>query len=267
VETTSAPAGWHPDPTGRFEFRYYNGQRWTADVSLNGQRFIDEVAPVTPGHLTPGHVTPGHVTAGHVTAGQAPRPGWAPAPATHPAKGFALASFWVGLGSFAFGWIPFVFVLGAGGAITAIVFGIIGLRRVRAGSGVGHGYAVAGIVLSLAAFGTATVGFFFTRQVLRELDQFFDVGEHTERVTGCALDDRLVRLDGSITNNDDSTHSYTIFVSYRDGDELLDTDQTVVRSVAPGATASFSTSAFVDAEQVQCTIDSVTGVAPFTATP
>ncbi|MBK8333056.1 MAG: DUF2510 domain-containing protein [Acidimicrobiaceae bacterium] len=70
METTSAPAGWHPDPTGRFEFRYYNGQRWTADVSLNGQRFIDEVAPVTPGHITPGHVTPGHVTAGHVTAGQ-----------------------------------------------------------------------------------------------------------------------------------------------------------------------------------------------------
>ena len=254
METTSAPAGWHPDPTGRFEFRYYNGQRWTADVSLHGQRFIDELAPATPGNSTPGQA-------------QSPRPGWAPAPSTRAAKGFALASFWVGLGSFAFGWIPFVFVLGAGGAITAIVFGIIGLRRVRAGSGVGHGYAVAGIVLSLAAFGTATVGFFFTRQVLRELDQFFDVGEHTERVTGCALDDRLVRLDGSITNNDDSTHSYTIFVSYRDGDELLDTDQTVVRSVAPGATASFSTSAFVDAEQVQCTIDSVTGVAPFTATP
>ncbi|MBK9972846.1 MAG: DUF2510 domain-containing protein [Acidimicrobiaceae bacterium] len=65
METTSAPAGWHPDPTGRFEFRYYNGQRWTADVSLNGQRFIDEVAPVTPGHITPGHVTPGPTAGAH----------------------------------------------------------------------------------------------------------------------------------------------------------------------------------------------------------
>jgi uncharacterized protein YxjI len=30
------PAAWHPDPTGRNQFRYWNGTEWTEDVSNNG---------------------------------------------------------------------------------------------------------------------------------------------------------------------------------------------------------------------------------------
>ena len=33
--------GWYPDPSGRFEFRFHNGSLWTADVSTNGQRYVD----------------------------------------------------------------------------------------------------------------------------------------------------------------------------------------------------------------------------------
>jgi hypothetical protein len=29
----SAPPGWHPDPTGRHQSRYWDGQRWTDQVS------------------------------------------------------------------------------------------------------------------------------------------------------------------------------------------------------------------------------------------
>jgi hypothetical protein len=35
--------GWHPDPHGRFEFRYWDGSRWTANASRNGQQFTDPV--------------------------------------------------------------------------------------------------------------------------------------------------------------------------------------------------------------------------------
>lgn len=237
----SSPAAWHPDPTGRFEFRYFNGERWTSDVSLHGQRFVDQVGPSGP---------------------QSP---WGPsAPTSRPlSRGFAVASFVVGIVSLAIGWIPFVFVLGAAGGVTAIVFGIIALGRIRREQAAGRSFAIAGITLSVAALGMSVLGFFLTRMVLQEFDQFLDIGPHTEQIDRCVTTDGLVTLDGSITNDDDQTHSYTIVVSYNDGDEVLDTDRATVSSVAPGKTATFHTTAFVKVDQVQCAIDSVNGPTPF----
>jgi hypothetical protein len=36
-----APAAWYPDPSGRYELRYWNGSAWTEHVSRNGQQFTD----------------------------------------------------------------------------------------------------------------------------------------------------------------------------------------------------------------------------------
>ena len=43
VESSAAPiAGrWAPDPSGRHELRYWDGQRWTDDVSDNGVETFD----------------------------------------------------------------------------------------------------------------------------------------------------------------------------------------------------------------------------------
>jgi DNA polymerase-3 subunit epsilon len=35
------PAAWYPDPTGRFQFRYWDGATWTVHVSSNGQTYLD----------------------------------------------------------------------------------------------------------------------------------------------------------------------------------------------------------------------------------
>ncbi|MGB8859780.1 MAG: DUF2510 domain-containing protein [Ilumatobacteraceae bacterium] len=241
MEPTSAPAGWHPDPTGRYEFRYFNGQRWTSDVSVNGDRFIDHIGQ------------------------PAPQPGWAPAqPTAHrPSNGFALAAFWVGLGSCVFSWVPFVFVLGAAGAITAIVFGSIALRRVSRQQGTGRGYAIAGLLLAVAALGIAVLGFILTQRVMREFDDFFDVGPHTERIDTCVATDGLVRVDGSITNEDTVTHSYTVLVGYHVDGDLVSTDRVLVSSVRPGDTGEFHVTEFLDAVPVECTIESVSGPTPF----
>ena len=40
----NAPANWYPDPSGRFELRYWNGEKWTEHVSTGGQQSTD--APV-----------------------------------------------------------------------------------------------------------------------------------------------------------------------------------------------------------------------------
>lgn len=39
----SIPAAWHPDPTGRHEYRYWDGQRWTEHVANAGQRAVDPI--------------------------------------------------------------------------------------------------------------------------------------------------------------------------------------------------------------------------------
>lgn len=35
------PAAWHPDPMGRYEYRYWDGTQWTANVATGGQNFQD----------------------------------------------------------------------------------------------------------------------------------------------------------------------------------------------------------------------------------
>ncbi len=36
-----SPAGWHPDPSGRFHYRWWDGNEWTSQVSMDGQHLID----------------------------------------------------------------------------------------------------------------------------------------------------------------------------------------------------------------------------------
>jgi hypothetical protein len=43
VETAAAAASWYPDPTGRYEQRYWDGARWTDHVSTGGQPTVDAV--------------------------------------------------------------------------------------------------------------------------------------------------------------------------------------------------------------------------------
>ena len=243
------PPDWHPDPMGRFEFRYHNGQRWTSDVSVDGHRFVDNLSSSQPlgGDL----------------------PGWGPsAPRSRgPSRAYAVASFWVALGCFLCGWIPFIFVVAVAGAVVAFILGLKALRDERRPSAGGRGYAVAGVVLAVAALGTSAVGFVLTRTVMREVNAFLEAGPHFVIIDGCVTTDRVTVLDGSITNNDTRAHAYTVSVSYRSGETVKDSDQISVPSVAPGNTASFHATGFPDATDVECRIDSVSGPSPFSPGP
>lgn len=41
VQHSSVPAAWYPDPSQRYELRYWNGTAWTEHVATNGQQGID----------------------------------------------------------------------------------------------------------------------------------------------------------------------------------------------------------------------------------
>jgi hypothetical protein len=38
---STTPAGWYPDPSGRFEMRYWDGNAWTEHVARQGQQYTD----------------------------------------------------------------------------------------------------------------------------------------------------------------------------------------------------------------------------------
>lgn len=44
VASTAVPAGWHPDPAGRHEQRYWDGHTWTAHVADGGVQSSDPLA-------------------------------------------------------------------------------------------------------------------------------------------------------------------------------------------------------------------------------
>jgi hypothetical protein len=41
MDQHSAPAGWMPDPSGKFELRYWSGDRWTEHVACGGVMSVD----------------------------------------------------------------------------------------------------------------------------------------------------------------------------------------------------------------------------------
>lgn len=41
----TTPPGWYPDPTGRYEHRYWDGGRWTEHVGANGQQSVEPTPP------------------------------------------------------------------------------------------------------------------------------------------------------------------------------------------------------------------------------
>jgi hypothetical protein len=38
---SAVPAGWQPDPSGKYQHRWWDGQRWTNSVSTNGITGVD----------------------------------------------------------------------------------------------------------------------------------------------------------------------------------------------------------------------------------
>lgn len=46
------PAAWHPDPTGRHEYRWFDGNDWTDQVSSQGQQSVDPLTGA-PGAYVP----------------------------------------------------------------------------------------------------------------------------------------------------------------------------------------------------------------------
>ena len=236
MSTPLGPAGWHPDPVGRYEYRYYNGTQWTADVSVGGQRFVDPAGVPT----------------------------WAPMQVA-PRRGLAVASFVVGLVALAGALVPFVFVVALVAAVVAIVFGVLGLRAAKRHQGHGRGFAITGLVLSSIALPMCLIGFAFTRAVLREIDQYADPGPYTVELTKCEVSGSApLSMEGTIRNDDDVVHTYTLDLEFVFANGGSDLQSVAVTDVQPGDTETFRSTALVFGDgDTQCRVANVWGPPPF----
>lgn len=49
---SGSTAAWHPDPYGRYEFRFWDGEAWTENVSTQGVTAVDPLSPTPPAGVT-----------------------------------------------------------------------------------------------------------------------------------------------------------------------------------------------------------------------
>jgi hypothetical protein len=235
--TAGVAPGWYPDPAGRFDARFHNGRSWTADVSTDGERYIDPLgaAPVT--------TTP---------------------PSGDGSNGPATAAMVLGIVSLATGWLPFVVVVGAITALLALVTGTIGLRRARR-TGSGRARAVAGLVTGGAGMLACVLGVVFTVVVLQAIDRYENPEPHEVRITSCELTGSSAELTGELTNLGTRVADFSVVVAFvRPGtDNAHRTVRIPVEGLAPDERTMFETRRDIGLEGVECIVVDVDGPLPF----
>lgn len=248
---TSAP-GWYPDPTGRHDHRYHNGLRWTGDVASNGRRYVDHVDAATFAAAAAEFARP-RPTAQAGGARNAP----------------ATASLVLGIVAVTIGWLPFVAVIGVALATAAAASSLAGRRRAAA-TGVGHGFAAAGLLLAALGFVSTIVGFFLTGVFIDAVERYEQPAAHTVEVTSCVRAGERVVVEGTISNDDDDdTASFAIRVELEIGDVRPRRRLIQVDDVEPGATVAWEGSRAVQAGSLAgdgeptCVVDRVDGPLPF----
>jgi hypothetical protein len=255
-------SGWFPDPLGRYEHRWYNGTTWTADVSVDGQRYVDPLPVQSPYTMPPGSYP--------LPMGDA-APGWGPNPGgKRPTRTMAVLAFIGGLASIVTGWIPFVFVLGIAAGITGLVLGIIARRRVGRGEALGGGLATAAIVLSPIGLALCVVGAIWSVAAYREFVDYLEPGPTDVEITSCTLDGPGVRITGTIENLSGTVQDYTITIDVFDGRERI--ERSTVEVVAVGSRSSEEWEDLVllrgqDVSDPVCEVSAVNGPFPFGIDP
>lgn len=190
VERTGGPANqpsWHPDPTGRYEYRYYNGTSWTADVSTGGVRYVDPAGVAQPAS------------------------GWV-GPTSQPPQHrdrLATASLVLGIVGICLAWVPVLFVVGVICAVIAVVFAIVARGRTPRDT---RGFIGAGLATGAAGIVVAAVGVWTTTLVFNAVDDYDNPPLSEVVITECSLEDGRVQVRGTLENVGDRASRFRVVV-------------------------------------------------------
>ena len=245
-------AGWHPDPTGRHELRYFNGSAWTGDVADAGARGIDLLGATGS---TPGSPAP--------AAGGWPATGMIAPTAGRRSNGLGVAGMVLGIVGVAAGITVVVFYAGTICGVLALVFGLVARRRLlRAGDRV-DGPTRAALILGPVALVLSVVGgiVFFTLVVdlIDELERVAPADSFELDDPSCSTDAGQARYAATLTNTSGSTDRFTVRVEFVDA-ATADVDargSAVLDAVGAGDAVPVVVTALVDVDEVDCRIDEV----------
>ena len=248
LPTMSAPLyqpGWYPDPSGRFEFRFHNGSLWTADVSTNGQRYVDPLgAAPTPSQPSFSPTSP--------RAGE-------------PRNGLALASMILGIIAV----VDRVDAVHRRGRRDVRAPGIAVRahrpRPVASAPGAAAGSLSPVSITGALAAVLCVVGVIFSIAVVDAVDRYDNPAENRASITTCELDASSAHVVGTIENLDDVEADFTIQIAFtRPGtNNPHRVARAFVDNVAPGEAAEFELTRQVGLSDVDCVITDVTGPLPF----
>ena len=238
---TTWRAGWYDDPSGRFEMRYHNGETWTADVAVSGERYVDPIAEA-----------PTSGTAGPVDRSSPP---------IGRRNGLGTGALVLGIIAVTTAWMPYLFPLGAVLAVLAIGFAWAALRRARGvvdGLIRPRGAAIAGLVTGLTAAALVPVGVLLTRSLSDAIDDYRNPAAH-ETAIDCVVADGRWTAPGSIVNTSDAVASFSVEVWFtRAGTDAVRRRALIsFDDVAPGASEPFRLDTRIDLAAVDCRIEEV----------
>ncbi len=234
-------AGWYPDPWGRYQYRYFNGTSWTADVAVDGQQRVDTPRPTTARRL-----------AGARPAGS---PAVPVAPSARPVHNvLANAALGVVAGSVLIGLIPYLFAVTVPAVVIALVMAVLGRRAARGLGGRGAGTALLAVALAPVAIGAAGLGLWFTRVLEHRAGRVQQVPVADIRIDRCDLADGQVTIAGRATNHRQAVARLRLTVivhAASGGTEVIDFDS--VRAEV-GQTVPFTARHTSFATSVTCEI-------------
>jgi hypothetical protein len=224
--------GWYPDPSRRFQLRYFNGHQWTGDVAVDGQRHLDPLGLAGPATSTRGQT-----------------------------RAAAVASFVLALGALVTGWVPFIVVFSIVAAVLAVIFGIMGIRAARRQGGYGKGFAVAGLVISAPAAAACVAGVALSIYVWGAVVDWNEPGPYKVVPSSCAVVSGEATFEGTVANLSDRRRDYNIVVRITavDGDHR---DVVTVEGVDAGTTARWRAQRSVAGSSVTCVVTDVHGPDP-----
>jgi hypothetical protein len=231
-------AGWYPDPAERFEARFHNGSDWTADVSRNGQRYVDPLGTAPPQSTSAPHGSGGNRA--------------------------ATAAMVLGIVALATSWMPFVVVIGAIAALLALILATLGLRQSSV-SGTGRSFALTGLITGAIALVASVVGVLLSVVVLNAIDRYENPAQNAASVTSCELNEGSATMQGEITNLASGTEDFSVKVAFvRPGTNNAQySTRIAVDGVAPGETRTFEVNRPVTLDEIDCAISDVDGPLPF----
>ncbi|MEZ5216728.1 MAG: DUF2510 domain-containing protein [Ilumatobacteraceae bacterium] len=181
-------SGWYPDPSGRHELRYFNGNRWTGDVADDGVQRAESTssAPLVDG----------------------------PGPA-EPRPSSTVASLTLGVIAFTLSLVVVLFFLAAPLGLVAAIVGVVGLRRSGRGRP-GRKLAVWGVVLGTLAIVVSAAGVAVFRDDLRnladDLQREFDPYSATVQIDRCERDGTGVAVSGTVRNTLTRAATYEVTI-------------------------------------------------------